>query len=203
MARKRRSLVRDAFHHVAVARDHPAAVVHQTVTEGRIHRALGNAHADRRGDALPERPGRGLDAGAVAVFRVARRGAAELAEALDLAHFHAGIAGQVQQAVKQHRAMAGGEHEPVPVRPVGRAGVVTQIACEQHGRHVRHAHRHARMAGVRLLHGVHRKRAQSIRHGGEVGSGGHGTGRSGIGGIGAGKMPAPDRRRQHSRTAVC
>ena len=77
---------------------------------------------------------------------------------------HAGIAGQVQQRVEQHRAVPGRQHEAVAVRPVGRGGIELQELREQHGRHVGHAHRHAGMAGLGLLDRVHGQRPDGVGH---------------------------------------
>ena len=124
---------------------------------------LGDRHADGVGEALAERAGRGLDPRGVAVLGVARGLRAELAEVLDLVDRHVRVAGQVQQPVEQHRAVAGREHEAVAVGPGGRGGVELQVLLEQDRRHVRHAHRHARMAGIRLLDRVHRQHPQRGR----------------------------------------
>ena len=69
-------------------------------------------------EALAERPGRGLDAERVAVLGMAGRAGPELPEAPQLVQRHVRIAGQVEQRVEQHRAVAGREHEPVAVRPI-------------------------------------------------------------------------------------
>jgi hypothetical protein len=58
---------------------------------------FGQRHADGVGDALAERAGGGLDAGGVAVFRVARGLAVQLAEVLQVVDRQI-VAGEVQQA---------------------------------------------------------------------------------------------------------
>ena len=50
-------------------------------------------------------------------------GESELAETLDLLDPHALVAGQVEQRVEQHRAMAGRQHEAVAVRPARVGGI--------------------------------------------------------------------------------
>ena len=71
------------------------------------------------------------------------------------------IAGQVQQRVQQHRAVAVRQHEAVAVGP-GRIGrVVLQIMAPQHRGDVGHAHRHARVAGIRLLDRVDREKTNA------------------------------------------
>ena len=125
---------------------------------------LGDRHADRVAEALAERAGGGLDAGRDEVLRMAGRERAELAEALDLVDRHRLVAGEVQQRVDQHRAVAGREHEAVAVRPFRVGGIVLEELGEQHGRDVGRAHRQAGMAGLRLLHRVHRERPDGVRH---------------------------------------
>ena len=61
--------------------------------------------------------------------------------------------------------MTGREDEAVAVGPVRVGGVELQELREQHGGHVGGAHRHAGMAGVGVLHGVHAEDANGIGHG--------------------------------------
>jgi hypothetical protein len=64
---RRTGLVRDAFHHAAVAEEDVGEVVHDIVArpvELGGQQALGERHADGVGDALAEGAGGGLDAGA-------------------------------------------------------------------------------------------------------------------------------------------
>ena len=107
--------------------------------------------------------------------------AAELAKALQLVHRHVGIAEQMQQPVKQHRAVPGRQHEAVAVGPVRRQRIEFQELREQHGGGVGHAHRHAGMAGIGLFDGVHRERAQRVRHAAQTRVGGRGE--RGCGGV--------------------
>ena len=85
----------------------------------------------------------------------------QLAEALQLRHRQV-VAGQMQQRIEQHRAVAVGQHEAVAVGPRRIGGVVPQVMVPQHFRDLRHAHRHAGMAGIGLLHGIHRERADGV-----------------------------------------
>ncbi len=159
VAGERRRLVRDPFHHVAVARDHPGPVAddrHPVAVETRREVALGERHADGGGEALPERPGRGLDAGGESVLRVPRRLRAPLPEALQLLDRQA-VAEQVQQRVQHRRGVARGEHEAVAVRPRRVGRVVAEEAAPQHVRHRGRAQRHAGVSGSGLLHLVHRQ----------------------------------------------
>ena len=163
-------LMADPLHQTAVAGQHIGIVVDQAGVARRRH-PLRQRHADRGGDALAQRPGGGLDACGVAVFRVARRAAADLAEGAQLVHVHVGVAEQVVDRVKQHRAVPRRQHEAVAVRPFRRLRVERDEAVEQHRGDIGHAHRHARMAGVGLLHRVHGQRPDGVGHGALVGGG--------------------------------
>ena len=66
--------------------------------------------------------------------------------------------------MEQHRAVPCGQHKPVAVGPVGLARIEPQKLREQNGRDIRHAHRHAGVAGFRLLDGIHGKRPNRIGH---------------------------------------
>ena len=80
VSRQRRRLVRDALHQVAVARDHPGAVVDELGADGVAQEPLGDRHADRVGEPLAERAGGDLDPRRDADLGVARRAALELAK---------------------------------------------------------------------------------------------------------------------------
>ena len=107
------------------------------------------------------------------MFGMAGRAAAELAKALQLIDRHLGIARQIEQRIKQHRAMTGREHETVAVGPLGMGGIEFEKALEQHRRRDRHAHGHPGMPRRRLLHGIHGQRTDGI---GEVALGSIGGG---------------------------
>ena len=99
----------DALHHVAVGADRVGVVVDELVAgpvEVLGEEALGHRHADRVGDALPERPGRDLDARHVAALGVAGRARAPLAEALQVLDRQVEAA-QVGQRVLQHAGVPG------------------------------------------------------------------------------------------------
>ena len=66
-------LVVDAFHQAAVAGDHLGAVVDQIVAVDGVEVALGDRHADRHRQALPQRPGGRLDPGEHEILRDGRR----------------------------------------------------------------------------------------------------------------------------------
>jgi hypothetical protein len=80
------------------------------------------------------------------------------------------VAGQVQQGVDQHRAMAVGQHEAVAIGPLRVARVVAQMFGPQGFGDFRHAHRGAGMAGIGLLHPIHGKRADGVGKRGTHGS---------------------------------
>ena len=113
-----------ALHHAAVALHHVGEMVDDRVTgaiEASRQSRLGDGHADGVGEALAQRPGRGLHARRQAVLRMAGRAAAPLAEGLDLVERQVEAA-EMQERVQKHAAVAGREDEAVTVRPrrVGR-----------------------------------------------------------------------------------
>ncbi len=155
---------RDAFHQVAVADDAVSVMVDDLEAGAVVARRqmrLGHRHAHAVAEALAKRPGRHLDAGCEAALGVPGRDASPLAELLDLLQRQI-VPGQMEQAVQQHRAVAGGQDKAVAVEPRRVRRVVLEKARPQHVRHGRGAQRQARMAAVGLLHGVDRKEAQGI-----------------------------------------
>ena len=153
-----------ALHEVAVRHDRVRAVVDDRVTgavEAIREKPLGDRHADGVRRPLPERPGRRLDARREPVLGVPRGPAPPLAKRLQVVERQV-VAGQVEQAVQQHAAVPGGEHESVAVGPRRVARVVLQVPLPEDVRHRRRAERKARMSGVRLLHGVDRERANRV-----------------------------------------
>ena len=126
--------------------------------------ALGKRHADGDRQALAERPGRRLDAGRLVdavELGVARRHRVPLAEVLQLLEREL-VAGEVQRAVEQHRAVPCREHEAVAIGPAGVARVVAHDARVEQIGGGRHRHRHPRVTRVRGLDGVHRQRADGV-----------------------------------------
>ncbi len=121
---------------------------------------FGQRHAHGVGNALAQRAGGGFDAGGDADFGVAGGLAVQLAEVFQVVDGQV-VAGEVQQAVDQHGAVAVGEHEAVAVGPLRVGRVVAQVTAPQHFGHVGHAHGGARVAGVGFLNGVHGQRADS------------------------------------------
>jgi hypothetical protein len=157
VARQRGRLRGDALHQIAVADDGIGMVVNDLVAglvEPGGHEALGQRQAHAVAKALSQRAGGGLDARGQAMLRMAGGLAAPLPEALQLFHGQV-VAAKVQQRIEQHGAMPGGEDETVAVEPVGVLGVVLQELGPQHVGDVGHAHGHARVAGIGLLHAIH------------------------------------------------
>ena len=98
----------DPFHQAAVTGDDPGLVIHQIIVEHRVEMAFRNRHADGGGKALSQRAGRRFDAFQLEIFRMAGTWRAELAEILDILERGPRVAGQVEQRIDQHRAMASG-----------------------------------------------------------------------------------------------
>ena len=63
----------------------------------------------------------------------------------------------MQQRVQQHRAVTVRDDEAIAIGPLRIAWVVLEVIVPEHFGDVGHAHRHARMPGIGLLHGVHRQ----------------------------------------------
>ena len=145
MPGQRNRFVAEALHQAAVAGDHIGIVIDEIVAEARIHQPLGQRHADRRRNALPERAGGRLHAGRVAIFGMPRRLRSPLPEGPEFVRRHALVAGQVQQRIQQHRAVTGRQHEAVAVRPRRIGRIEFEEARKQHRGDVGHAHRHARV----------------------------------------------------------
>ena len=164
LARDRGRLVRDALHQVAVGADRVDAVVDDLVVGPVValgEEALGDREADAVGEALAERAGRRLDPGGVVHLGMAGRERAPLAELLQLLERQV-VAREVERGVLEDARVAGGEDEAVAVGPVRIRGVVVHhLRVEQVGDR-RERHRRAGMAGVRLLHGVHRQSADGV-----------------------------------------
>ena len=164
MTGERDRFVADALHEVAVRGKHVGVVIDEFAAKLGAKMCLRNGHAHRVGEALAKRPGGGLDARRVKVLRMPGRFRAELAEALDLLDGHPLVTEEMQQRIKQHRAMPGGEHEAVAVGPGGVGRVELQIAAEQDGRDIRCSHRQPGMPGICRFDGVHGEGPDRIGH---------------------------------------
>ena len=92
--------------------------------------AGGHRHADRVADALAERAGGGLDAGGVAVLRVARGLAAPGAQRLEVLELEAPAA-EEELDVEGQAGVPAGQHEAVAAGPVRVGGVVPHHLLEQ------------------------------------------------------------------------
>ena len=119
-AGERAGLVGYALHQTAIAQKDPGMVVDDSVAiaiELGSEGFLCQRHPHGIRDALPQRPGRGFNAGGIAIFGVTRRLAMELPELLQVFNGKF-IPGEVQEGVDQHRAVAIGQHEPVAIGPI-------------------------------------------------------------------------------------
>jgi hypothetical protein len=64
------------------------------------------------------------------------------------------IAGEVQQAIEQHRSVAGRENKAVTIEPVRIARIMLEKTCPEHRRHGRGPQWQAGMAAIRLFDGI-------------------------------------------------
>ena len=122
---------------------------------------LRQRHPDGVSHTLAERPGRGLDAGREPVLGVARRPAAPLTELLDVVEREV-VAGEVERRVQQHAGVSRRQDEAVASEPVGVRGIVAEMPLPQHVRDRRKGHRGPGVAGIGLLHRVHREGADGV-----------------------------------------
>ncbi len=169
-------LAREALHHVAIAGQRVDMVVeHREVRLVVACRKelLGHRHADRIAATLPERTSGRLHARGPPILRMTRRFAIELPEQLQVVDRQRRPAAvlalvdrpdprQVDQAVKQHRRVPDRQHEAVAVRPVRIVRVEVHEALPDRVGDRRERHRCARMPGIRLLHRIHRERADRV-----------------------------------------
>ena len=162
--RQRTGFVGDPLHQTAIAHKHPGIVIDNVVAgtvKLRRQRALGNRHADGVGQPLAKRAGGCLDAGSIAVFRVAGRFRMELAKVFQFGQRQI-VAGQMQQAIQQHRRMTVREHKAVTIIPVRILRIVFKEIIPQDFGDIRHPHRGAGVAGVGFLYGVHAQGANGV-----------------------------------------
>ena len=160
-ARKRDRLLADTFHQAAIARDAIGVVVDDLLAPFGAQKLLGHGETHGIGDALAQGAGCRFDPHRMAIFGMACRDCAQPAEILDLLQRHIGRAGQIEQRVKQHRAMARRQDKAVAVGPIRGRCIKAQMLVKQHGRHIGHAHRHAGMARIGRGHGVQRQCADT------------------------------------------
>ena len=156
VAGQRARLGADSLHEIAVARQHVRMMIDdgmaRTVEAGR-QMGLGDRHSDGGSEPLAEWARRGLDAGREVALGVPRGPAAEPPEALELLERQV-VAGEVEQRVEQHGAVARRQDEPIAIRPRRARGTVLQEPRPEHVRHRGGAHRQTGMAGVGLLNRV-------------------------------------------------
>ena len=129
--------------------------------EARCEGRLGDGHADGVGQALPQGTGGGLDAGGLAVFRMAWRTTSPLAEPLEFLQRQV-EARDMQQRVQERTSMSGRENEAVPVGPEGITRVELEQAIPECVGHGRRAQRQPGMARVGLLHHVHGQETERV-----------------------------------------
>ncbi len=156
--------MRDPLHQVAVADDGIGVMIHHLKArpvDAGGHQSLGQSHTHAGSKALAQRPGGRLHAGRIAVLGMAGSHAPPLAELFELLQRQV-VAGQVEQAVEQHRSVPGRQHKAIAIRPGRISGIVLQKLGPEHVGHIGHAHRQAGVARIGLLHSVHRQGTDGI-----------------------------------------
>jgi hypothetical protein len=199
-AGQRAGLVADAFHHAAVAQEHVGVVVDDVVAgavEFGGEQLLGQRHADRVARPWPSGPVVVSTPGVTPYFRVARRLAVQLAEALDLAHRQV-VAGQVQQRVQQHRPWPFDSTKRSRSAQCGLAGLCAGGATTAR-RRCRPCPSACPGGRVGRLDGVHRERADGVGHQRGHRRGGGGCGRDDVRDLGHGRLFLDVRQRGRNR----
>ena len=133
----------------------------------RRHHPLGERHADRSRDPLPERTGRRFHTRRVTVLGMPGRPGPDLAERLQILDgqaFVAADARQIEERIEQHRAVAARQHEPVPIRPVRIGGVELEDVAKKHSRDVGHAHWQTGVSALGFFHRVDSEETDRIGH---------------------------------------
>ncbi len=155
--RQRTSLVGNTLHQATVAQKYPGLMVHNVETgliELRGQHFFGQRHANSIRNALPQRTGSRFDRQVRLVLRVTCGAIAQLTKISNLIHRQV-VAGQVQQAIQQHRAMTVGQDETIAVGPMRIAWIVLEVIVPQHFGNIRHTHWRAGVTRICGLYRVH------------------------------------------------
>ena len=138
-------------------------VYHREAFFVKLRSQMGFCHGHTNGHtyALTQRAGGSFNAGCMAVFGMAGRGAAPLTEGLNVFHRQAETK-QVQQGIQQHAAVPCGQHKPVAVLPIGMFRIDFQMLCIKRISHRRCPHDHTGMAAVGALNGIGRNDTNGI-----------------------------------------
>ena len=163
---ERTHFVADAFHHAAVAQEAVRTVVDHGETVAvkfRGEQLFSQGHTDGVGNALPQGARRRFHARRHAHFGMTGGFASHLTEVLQIVERQI-VAGEVQQGVLQHRAVAVRENEAVAADPLRVLGIVTEMLRPEGDGNISHAHGHAGVTGFGFLDGVHGKRTNGVGH---------------------------------------
>ena len=166
MAGDANRLLTHAFHQVAVGGEDVSVMVDDGAKASRQH-ALCDRHADRGRDPLAERASRRLHARRAPVFWMPgcpRSDLPELFDVFDGQRLGAADARHIEQAVKQHAAVAGRQNEPVAIGPMGIGGVKFEHVAPKHRRDIGRAHRQAGVTALGLLHRIEGEKADRVGH---------------------------------------
>ena len=148
--------MRYAFHHTTVAHEDVSVVVNDVQAvfiKFGSQDFFGQSHTHCVGNTLSQWAGRGFHAVGVAVFRMAGGFTVQLTEVFQIINRNV-VAGQVQQAIKNHGSMTIGEDKTVAVVEFRVGRVMIEELRPQHFRHFRHTHRRTRVARVGFLYGI-------------------------------------------------
>ena len=122
---------------------------------------LGHGHAHSHAHACPQGARGGLHALRMSILRMPRRKGTILTELLHILHGQS-ITEEMQQGVKQCRAMPAGKDEAVTVLPLRIPAIVAHVIRPEFIGHRRSPQGQPRMAGFRLLYGIRRQNPDCI-----------------------------------------
>ena len=154
----------DPFHQTSVPDEDVREVIENLLAVARPQILLGDRESHRVAETLTQGAGCGLYTLGIMDLWMPRRSGAKLPEIPQLLQRHVLVAGQVQQRIKEHRAVAVRQDEAIAIGPAWRRGIEFEMAREKNGRDVRHAHRHPGVPGICRLNRIHGQNAEGGSH---------------------------------------
>mmetsp|Transcript_24993 Transcript_24993/g.54348 ORF Transcript_24993/g.54348 Transcript_24993/m.54348 type:complete len:246 (-) Transcript_24993:26-763(-) len=166
MASQGAGLLGDTLHHAAITQDAVGVVIDDgrsiRLVEASSQVSLSDSQTHSIANTLAQGTCGDLNAASHEVLGVAWGLGAPLTELLDIVERDAVISSQVQHSVLEHRAVASGQHEAIPVHPLRVLGIVPHDLVPQNVAHRGAAHRHAWMTRLGLVHTVNGQEADGV-----------------------------------------
>ena len=159
VTRKRNGLTGNPLLHATVSCKSDHVMVKERVP-GRIKSSCGSLPAqsisNRVSYALTQGPSRRLYPGSFLILGVARRNAVKFSEILHRLKRKI-ISGKVQPTVKEHRSMACGENESVPIKPAGSRWIIPHGLTEKNCSDFGASQRESKVPGRTRMHRIDRQ----------------------------------------------